>query len=302
MDKSYLKYPKRRYGQDHTFYDWGMAKNRTKLSWEKGAKVAVCFIIPLEFFPLNPSCLPFKHPGAIVTPYPDLRHFTVRDYGNRVGIYRLLEVLNSYGMKATFAVNGEVAKRYIPLLETIEAQAHEIAAGGLSTDHIHYEGLGATAETKLIEDSLACFSEPPQGWLSPARNQSSKTLERLAKAGLSYCLDWEMDQVPISASTKNGDITLIPNNYELSDFTLLHTRRQSEDSWLIQMKSSIELLLQEHERFGAQMLGLTLTPYVIGQPFRIWVLSDLINHIMTTENVETFTAGEISKQFRAQSG
>lgn len=300
MDKSYLTYPKRQCGQDHDFYDWRMAKDRPKLSWSNNAKVAISFIIPLEFFPLNPSGEPFKHPGAMVTPYPDLRHFTVRDYGNRVGVYRILEALEHSGVKATFAVNGEIAKRYPPLLDIIKSQGHEIAAHGFSTDHIHHEGLSAATEDKLIEKSLACFEDTPKGWMSPARNQSSKTLDRLAKAGLDYCLDWEMDQVPITATTKNGTVTLIPNSYELSDFTLLHTRRQSEDAWLSQMKASIDLLLEEHMRFGAQMLSLTLTPYVIGQPFRIWALRGLLAHIKDTAHVSVFTAGDIASQFAKQ--
>jgi len=190
-------------------------------------------------------------------------------------------------------LHGVILLCLIPLQQAIVAH-------GLSTDHIHHEGLNAAKENKLIKNTLECFEKTPMGWLSPARNQSSKTLERLAKAGVKYCLDWEIDQVPVTASTKNGDITLISNNYELSDFTLLHTRRQSEEAWLAQMKSSIDLLIEEHERFGAQMLGLTLTPYVIGQPFRIWALRGLLSHIMTTANVEAFTAGDIAAQFRDQ--
>ena len=296
MDSSYLNYAERSYGQDHDFYDWQLSSKRKKLSWDNGVKVAISFIIPLEFFPLNPSGIPFRHPGAMVTPYPDLRHFTVRDYGNRVGVYRILNVLDQYGVTATFAVNGEIARRYPPLLKIIKSQGHEIAAHGFSTDHIHHEGLKAAEEIKLIKDSLACFNTA-KGWISPARNQSSKTLERLAKAGVKYCLDWEMDQVPVSAKTKNGNITLIPNSYELSDFTLLHTRRQSEEAWLEQIKSSINLLLDEHERFGSQMLGLTLTQYVIGQPFRIHALRSLFDYIKTTDTVQAFTAGDIAHHF-----
>lgn len=302
MDKSYLTYPKRQYGQDHKFYDWQMAKDRSKLSWEKDAKVAIGFIIPLEFFPLNPSGVPFKHPGAMVTPYPDLRHFTVRDYGNRVGVYRILEALDYYGMKATFAVNGEIAKRYPPLLEIIKSKGHEIVAHGLSTDHIHHEGIEPSEEIRLISKALneLLLDSEPIGWLSPARNQSSRTLSLLALEGVDYCLDWEMDQVPVTATTKSGDITLIPNNYELSDFTLLHTRRQTEEAWLSQMKACIDLLLEEHNRFGSQMLGLTLTPYIIGQPFRIWALLELLAHIKDMADVSVFTAGDIATQFAKQ--
>jgi len=298
MDKSYLTYPKRAYGQDHDFYDWQMANDRPKLQWENDAKVAICFIVPLEFFPLNPSGVPFKHPGAMKTPYPDLRHFTVRDYGNRVGVYRILEAIRD--SKASFAVNGEIAKRYPPLLKTVKSQGHEIVAHGLSTDDIFHETLSEKEELKLIRDTLDCFDTPPNGWLSPARNQSSRTVPSLALEKLSYCLDWEMNQSPQMAKTNNGDITLIPNSYELSDFTLLHTRGQSEESWLNQIKSAIDLLIEEHHRFGSQMLGLTLTPYVIGQPFRIWALRALLAHIKDMDGVEVFTAGHIDQQFRAQ--
>jgi len=371
MDKSYLSYPNRKYGQDHDFYDWRMAQDRPKVSWENGTKVAICLIVPLEFFPLNPSGVPFKHPGAMKTPYPDLRHFTVRDYGNRVGVFRILDTIKAAGIKATFAVNGDVARRYPPLLEAITTQGHEIIAHGISTDQIHHEGLSEGKEESLLSkaklrlppkgrllsdipkqrtvklhgdnniipkkgdigvldqsytgkdgkpmSTIYCLSKDmktewqveiydteveiltdKKGWLSPARNQSSRTLNLLTVAGYKYCLDWEMDQVPVTAATKNGNITLIPNSYELSDFTLLYTRRQSEDAWLSQMKSAIDLLLAEHVRFGSQMLGLTLTPYIIGQPFRIWALQALLAHIKDTDGVEVFTAGQIDQQFRSQ--
>jgi len=197
-------------------------------------------------------------------------------------------------------VNGEVARRYPPLIEMIISQGHEIAAHGMSTDHIHYDGLKTTEENTLIQDSLASFSQTPKGWLSPARTQSSKTLECLAKTGVKYCLDWEMDQNPVTVNMKDGDITLIPNNYELSDFTLLHTRHQTEESWLSQIQNALDLLSEEHTRFGGQMLGLTLTPYVLGQPFRIWALHSLLAHIKDRAEITVFTAAEIDTQFRAQ--
>ena len=297
MDKSYLEYPKRGYGQDHEFYEWRMAKDRPKLAWKDGVKVAVNLIIPLEFFPLNPSGVPFKHPGAMVTPYPDLRHFTVRDYGNHVGVFRILKALDDAGVKATFAVNGEIAKNYPPLIEAIKNAGHEISAHGLSTDHIHHDGMSAADEAKLIKDTLACIDTAPTGWMSPARNQSPRTLDLLADAGLKYCLDWEPENAPLITDKR---LTLIPNSYELSDFTLLHTRRQTEESWLAQVQNAVSYLRDEHERFSAQSLGLTLTPYILGQPFRIWALRALLSHISTLDGAAFFTATQLDQDFRAQ--
>ena len=198
---------------------------------------------------------------------------------------------------AVAAVNGEIARRYPPLIHSITSAGHEIAAHGLSTDHIHHEGLSAETEAQYIKDTCACFDEQPSGWMSPGRGQSSHTLDILAENNFDYCLDWEMDSVPVST---RGGLTLIPNNYELSDFTLLHTRKQTEDSWLKQMKNSIDFSLEEYERFGGQILGLTLTPYVIGQPFRIWALRELLNYINETNGAHVFTAGDIQTQFTGQ--
>jgi peptidoglycan/xylan/chitin deacetylase (PgdA/CDA1 family) len=292
MDQSYLQYPKRGHGQDHDLYDWRLSRNRKPLIWDGGAKVALSFIIPLEFFPLNPSGIPFKHPGAMATPYPDLRHYTVRDYGNRVGVYRILDALGS--IRAGFAVNAKVAERYPPLIEAI--RDHEIIAHGVSTDHIHHEGLSEAEEDALIAQTLSALP-PVKGWISPARNQSSRTLERLSKAGLSYCLDWENDSVPVATSP---GVTLLPNAYELSDFTLLHTRRQTEDSWQRQILDAVDYLASEFDRYGAQSLCITLTPYIIGQPFRIAKLAELLTQLQDRDDVAILTPGDVASQFKAQ--
>jgi len=297
LPKDYLKYPNRKFGQDHEFYDWRLSKDRPRLEWEGGAKVAICFIVPLEFFPLNPSSIPFKHPGAMVTPYPDLRHFTVRDYGNRIAVYRLLEAFGTAEMKASFAVNAKIAEIYTPLMGYLSG--HEIIAHGLSTDHIHHEGLSKSEERARIKQALSVISNS-KGWLSPARGQSSNTLELLAGQNVDYCLDWELDQVPVRARTDAGEITLIPNQYELSDFTLLHTRRQTEQSWLTQILNAVEFLASEHDRFGGQVLGLTLTPYIIGQPFRFWALRELLAQLNARSDVSVFTPSQIDQQFREQ--
>lgn len=300
MDKSYLEYPKRGYGHDHEFYDWKPVKKHPLLKWKNDAKLAINLIIPLEFFPLNPSGLPFKHPGAMATPYPDLRHYTVRDYGNRVGIYRILEGLAEKDLAATFAINGEVASRYMPIIQALEGTKHEIAVHGFSTNHLHHENLSESEETSLIKRSIDCFHTPPSGWMSPARNQSSRTLEHLAKANLQYCLDWEMENAPVNAQTSQGLITLLPNNYELSDFTLLHIRKQTEESWLNQIREACEYLITQYDRFGGHTLGLTLTPYIIGQPFRIRALTEFLDYIADHPDIAVMTGHETTHAFRDQ--
>ena len=85
LDPSYLKYEKRRYGMDHDRYDWSMLGNRNPVTWPGGARLAVWINVAVQFFPLNQSGKPFAPPGGMSTAYPDLRHFTLREYGNRIG-------------------------------------------------------------------------------------------------------------------------------------------------------------------------------------------------------------------------
>ena len=91
LDPAYLDYPKRRHGYDHDLYKWSALKDRKPVVWPDGAKVAVWICVSLEYFPLTPSDTPFRAPGHMQTAYPDYRHYTAREYGTRIGLYRLLE-------------------------------------------------------------------------------------------------------------------------------------------------------------------------------------------------------------------
>ena len=98
-----LDYPNRRHGNDHDRYAWSMLTDRPPLVWPQGTGLALFVVVPLQFFPLNPQGKPLKVPGNMVMPYPDLRHYTLRDYGNRVGIHRLLKALDAASVVPTFA-------------------------------------------------------------------------------------------------------------------------------------------------------------------------------------------------------
>jgi len=273
MDSSYLAYPNRRRGQDHDLYDWRY--DRPALKWEQGS-LALSLIVPLEFFPLNPSGEPFKHPGAMATPYPDLRHYTVRDYGNRVGAFRLLEAFDQAGVSTGFAINAKVAERYPPLIEAIRNTGHEIIAHGVSTDHIHHDGLSEMDERDLISTTRTALPDAT-GWLSPARTQSSRTPHLVAQAGYAYTLDWEMDSQPAEMRTDYGDLTSVPLKYELSDFTLMQTRRQSEESYKKQILNAVDYLIAER---AGQSLAIRMTPYIMGQPFRQQMLRELLSELI----------------------
>src|SRR5258708_11204746 len=111
----YLEYAKRRYGMDHERYPWSMLPRRNKVSWPGGARIALMVVPALEWFPLDMKGKPFKPPGAMVTPYPDLRHYTLRDYGNRVGVFRVMKALDRFGIRPPGAFKAGRAALQPPL-------------------------------------------------------------------------------------------------------------------------------------------------------------------------------------------
>jgi allantoinase len=293
-----LTYPHRRYGSDQARYDWRPREPRPPLQWPGNAPVAAMLVIPLEFHGLNPATKPFKAPGAMVTPYPDLRHFTTRDYGNRVGVYRLLLALREAHVKATFAVNATLLSVLRPLIDAIASDGHEIAAHGFAADRIHWNGLGRAPEEALIAQTMTAFSAAglaPTTWLSPARQQSFDTLDLIAAAGLKQCLDWESDSVPLAMRTQSGPIVALPLSGELEDRLLLIERRQTEAEWAMQIEDAAQLLRDEAPRFGGQVLGFSMTPYVSGLPFRMHAVRQIFAALSAARGVWSATAAQIAQ-------
>ncbi|NQY14746.1 MAG: polysaccharide deacetylase family protein [Henriciella sp.] len=296
LPEDYLIYPHRRKGFDNSHYEWDPADRRPPIALKDGTKSVATIIVPIEFFPLNPPATPFKHPGAMKTPYPDLRHFTTRDYGNRIGVYRLLREFAKRGIKATFAINAEIAKRYPPLLDAIRSGGHEVAAHGRSTAHIHYAGLTETEERDWIADVRNTFPEA-QTWMSPARNQSYRTLDLLAEAGFEICLDWEADQRPLAFKTSAEPIWALPHYGELGDFKLLLDRSQSEDEWADQIIEAARYHVACHDKEGASAFVFTMTPYILGQPFRIHAVRRVLDALVEMDSLALSTATESCAAF-----
>lgn len=293
----YMVYPHRRYGMDQDRYAWRAAVDRPVMQWPNGAAVACMIVVPLEFHMLNPSGQPFKHPGAMVTPYPDLRHYTTRDYGNRVGVFRILRELKAAGLSATFPINAALLPRVRPLVQALIADGHEIAAYGLDTDHIHWGGLDEATERQWVQSVRAAFDKAeltPTTWMSPARQQSFRTLDLIGEAGFQTCLDWEQDSVPVAMKTQGPCVVAAPLMNELDDRLLLHDRRQTEEEWAIQVIEAKDYLKSEFGSRGGQMFGFTLTPYLVGQPFRIWALRKILGDLSGDAQVWTATAQAIT--------
>jgi len=302
LSDTYLQYSRRALGQDQDLYPWRAMPSTAPMRFETGEKLGVAVVVPLEFFMLNPSGKPFKHQGAMVTPYPDLRHYTTRDYGNRVGAFRLLKAFNTAGVRATFAVNAALLKRAAPLIEAIQRDGHEIAAHGWDTDSIHWGGIEPDEEERYIAQTREAFSRyglTPRTWLSPARQQGFDTLAQIKAHGFDICLDWEMDRVPVKATTSHGAVTCFPLLNELDDKILLTTRHQSEADWHKQIIDAAHYMRDEADMHGAGVFGFTFTPYIAGLPYRQWAVRKILSDLGAMNDIVLDGVANLLDQLKA---
>ncbi|KQM22190.1 polysaccharide deacetylase family protein [Novosphingobium sp. Leaf2] len=273
LDPSYLDYAHRRQGMDHDLYPWSNLFAREPIAWPENRQVLTWIVIDLEWFPITPSDTPFRAPGHMQTAYPDYRHYTSRDYGNRVGIYRLLDALAKVGAKVSVAANATLAARYPALIADVVAAGHEIIAHSTDMNGTIASGLPEDEERALIAESLDGIAQAagtrPTGWLSIARSQSFNTPALLAQAGLTYMCDWVNDDLPYRMTTPSGPILNLPLNHELSDRQILNVQQQSMASYRQQMQDAYAWLSNEAKTHGGRMLTLNLTPYITGLPYRM---------------------------------
>jgi allantoinase len=182
LDPGYLDYPGRRRGMDHSLYPWSNLFERPPVAWRGGDKVAVPIVVSLEWFPILASEQPFRAPGDMQTAYPDYRHYTSREYGTRVGIYRLLDAFAGAGVTISVATNAAIADRYPALIRDVVAAGREIVAHSTDMNGTIASGLAEADERALIAGSLDTLERVtgtrPGGWLSIARSQSFATPSR----------------------------------------------------------------------------------------------------------------------------
>jgi len=297
ISDDYLQYRKRRYGMDHGRYEWSILPKRKPVEWPGSARIALWITVALEWFPLDQQGKPFKALGSLQTAYPDLRHYTLRDYGNRVGVFRVMKALDKHGIRASAAVNAAVAVRYPSLIDTVKHKRWEIVGHGLDMDHLHYEGM--SGERELIARAMSILGKP-RGWLSPARSESSQTPDLLAEAGVEYLCDWVNDDMPYAFKTNTRDLVAMPLSGDIDDAALLLGMHHDEDEFRLQVMDQFDLLYEEAAKHGGRIMSLMLHPWAIGQPYRIGVLEAALDHIMRHPGVWAATGAEILDAWRNQ--
>ena len=276
---------------------------RPPVRWRNGARVALWVMPILQWFPLNTTGKPFRAPGGLTMPFPDLRHYTNRDYGNRVGIFRILELLDELKIPASAAVNAAIAERYPALLRELVSRKIEIVAHGLDMEQVHHSGMSQEAEAALVTRALGILRQTSgqkvTGWLSPGRAQSFATPDILAANGVSYACDWANDDMPYRMRTVSGELYAMPLAQETDDRTVMLELHHTEDDWLRQVMDRFDVLYREAERHGGRIVSIPLHAWVAGVPYRVGVVHEALARMLAHDGVWAATGADILADFRA---
>lgn len=302
LPPSYFEYPWRRKGLDHHRFEHRNLPQAKPVIWPGQARVALWVAVHMGHFPMDMVAKPFAVPGGMERPYPSYWDYTQRDYGNRVGVYRLMKALDARGLRATALMSAALAARYPALLEEVAASRWEIAAAGVDMSKPHHSGLAEAEERALVKqavDTLRGAGAAVRGWHSPAHSQSMKTLDLVAEAGLDYVTDWVNDDMPYPVTTSAGGLTAMPLAWDMSDQRLLFQQHMATEDFINQVKRAFTTLYAEAAATGGgRILSLTITPWVMGQPHRIRALGAVLDHILGHAGVWPATGAEIVDAWR----
>ncbi|MEE8471598.1 MAG: polysaccharide deacetylase family protein [Dehalococcoidia bacterium] len=280
---------------DNTRYEHSAIVSREPIKWPNGARVAVWVIPNVEHFHIDvPSGMASPNP-----PVPDVRNFAWLDFGNRVGIWRIMEVLDKKGIRATVALNSEVCRHYPLIIEEGKRRGWEFMGHGL-TNSRYLRDLPEDEEREIIRTVVRTMADAtggaPRGWLGPGLTETFNTPDILAEEGISYLCDWCCDDQPFAMKVRSGRLISVPYSIELNDlpaFTRFHlTPREFEQN----IRDQFDVLYEEGAASG-RVMPIALHPYLTGQAFRIGYLDRVLEYIQGHPDVWFATGGEIADWF-----
>ncbi|WP_089941053.1 polysaccharide deacetylase family protein [Candidatus Entotheonella palauensis] len=298
----------RRYGMDHPHYPWSPMIKRGRLEWPEQARVALCVIVSLEhteWLPPEDSVQAAPHAaGMIRRPYPDYSRLTHREYGHRVGIFRILEVLEKHGITPTIAIDALTAEHYPYLVQHCRQRGCEFMAHGVAATRMINNDMSVQDEQDYIQTTLDTLAqatgERPSGWLGPEYGESSRTPQLLAQAGVRYVCDWVNDEQPYRMTTPEGELYALPMMLELDDVHALWERRVRTPRYGQLLQEGFGRLYTDGADRG-RLLVIHLHPWLMGQPFRIRYLDEALQTMMRRQGVWAACGREIIDWYRGQS-
>jgi allantoinase len=263
----------------HDRYEYSPIIERPDFDWPDGKRLAFYLALNVEHFEFGGS---LGHTPTALGPPPDPRNYAWRDYGLRVGIWRIFDLAQELGLPLCHLINSSVSERYPQIVARISERGDEVVGHG-RTNSERQADLDEAGEAELIReatDTLArIHGAPPAGWMGPWISESSVTPDLLKEAGYRYLLDWPADDQPFWMRTRSGPLLSVPYPIEINDSPTMLSRMQSATDFGQMIVDQFETML-EFSKHRPLVCGVSLHTFVVGQPFRFAQLRKALEYIV----------------------
>jgi len=262
----------------HDRYDHSNITQRKDYSWPGGKRLAFYIACNVEHFAYltGLGADPAHRAGQ------NTRNYAWRDYGNRVGQWRLFEMLDELKLPASILLNSTVCTYYPDMIEKIRQRGDDIICHGRTTGEVH-TGLWEADEARVIQECTELIEKSagvrPRGWMGPAALETKVTPDLLKEAGYTHILDWPVDDQPIWMRTRSGPLLIVPYPMELNDIGANIHRDHNGHEFADMVVDQFEEMLEDSEQ-QPLVMSVALHPFICGQPFRLRALRKALKHCL----------------------
>lgn len=284
----------------HNRFKYSGIKQRPVFSWPGGKRLAVYVAVNIEHFPYGVQC--GVDLDRQTQPWSQ-RSWLWREYGNRIGEWRLIDLFNELNLPVGVIVNTENYAHCPELIAAHRDRGDELIAHGRSNAERQIE-MSEDTERAMIAEVTALMEKAdgrrPQGWLSPYLTPSLVTSDLLSEAGYSYVLDWGIcDEQPFWVDTRNQPILSVPYPIELNDQPAIAYRHNSAAEYCDMIVENFDEMLRRSAD-APLVCVISLHSFIMGQPFRLARLRKALQHIMSHKDQVWMTLpGEVAQHYRS---
>jgi peptidoglycan/xylan/chitin deacetylase (PgdA/CDA1 family) len=273
--------------------DYSPIKNRPKLVLPGGARLAVWVIINVEEWnPQETMPRTVLTPPAGGSPMPDIPNWAWHEYGNRVGFWRMLEVLDRFRVRAALAINGSAIRSYEAISRAALERGWEFMGHGFGQKNMQ-KVLDERADIIKTAQVIREFTgRAPRGWLGPGLTETWETPDILAEEGYDYVSDWVLDDQPVVLKTRTRPIVNLPYTQECNDVAMMLIQHHKANEYRDRAIDQFEQLYADSQE-SARIMALVGHPYIMGAPHRLRYFREALEHMHSRPGVVFWTGEQI---------
>ena len=266
---------------------------RPRLELPGGARLAVWVIVNVEEWnPRETMPRTVLTPPAGGSPMPDIPNWAWHEYGNRVGFWRFVEVLDYFKIRAALAINGSAIQAYEPIARAALERGWEFIGHGFGQKNMQKvpdEREDIAKTTAIIHQFTG---QKPRGWLGPGLTETWETPDVLAEEGYDYVCDWVLDDQPVVLKTRGGTIVNVPYTQECNDVAMMLIQHHSAAEYKNRAIDQFEQLYAD-ARQSARIMALVVHPYIMGAPHRAKYFRRIFERVRQRPDVAFMTGEQI---------